>query len=195
MDNNRAVLSLTVFIHVKAWLKEKYGFPEYMHFVAWLQDNNFHELYNVFEAKGVLTSERINATVYRQLSESIIAYFGKGSPEIFKETAAYVTFADINSFLRTLIKVGTPTFIARQWPKAWAFYFSDGILKITKFKDKHVELELIDAEGYGLTACLAIQGWGEKSLELSGAKKAKVAHPECKFSGGSKCIFIATWEY
>lgn len=194
MSITEATLSPTIFEHTKSWLKEKYGLVLYMRYIVWLKENNFEGLCNIFEAQKELDPGQFNSQVYQQLSKTIIEYFGKGDPEVFKEAAGYVAAADLNSFLKLIIKVNFPLFIVRRWPKAWRFYFNRGEIQILNIKDKMVEIAKVGGDAYGLTACLAIQGWAKKSLELSGVEKVKITHEECKFENYSRCVFKLWWE-
>mgnify|MGYP006305373267 CR=1 FL=1 len=94
---------------------------------------------------------------------------------------------------RVFYRIGSPDFIITQAARVWRQYYNSGRLSLERIGPKRVDLLILEFETPAVEHCLSIQGWLEKTLELSGGRDIKVHHSECRTRGHADCRYQAEW--
>ena len=130
------------------------------------------------------------AALASEFAQAMVATLGEGDPQIMRVAGAFVAMRDLSTFMRLMMKVGTPSFIASRLPKAWDTYFDAGRLELLARSSQHVVLSAHDAEPLGLVGTQAAIGWMAAAIECSGGavrsafqeRRGRVEHFELHWS-------------
>ena len=132
----------------------------------------------------------IEAKYYIEWVDVAIEVYGEDS---IKKVSDFIAVENLSTFLKFLMKIGSPSYIASNFPKAHRLYFNQSEINIMKLNKKNLALELVNGEVYGKGMCIGLQSWVSKALEYSGAKKLQSSHSECKHKGQERCVFVFHW--
>jgi hypothetical protein len=72
-------------------------------------------------------------------------------------------------------------------------HYDSGELLVESKQGKEVLLRITDFDRPHRAHCLSVQGWCERSVELSGGRGVVVDELACRASGDQLCEFRATW--
>jgi hypothetical protein len=95
---------------------------------------------------------------------------------------------------RLFYKVGTVRWILSRGPRLWGVHYDAGQLAVRYLGAHEVELEIVDFPTPDRAHCLAVIGWAERSIELSGGEKVETREVACKATGDLRCRFRLRWE-
>ncbi len=123
--------------------------------------------------RALIQTTRVDAVSFRAFGEAIISRWGVEGPKGFRSAAAYVAESDLNGYMKVLMKLGTPGFVLRRFPRVWGHYFDTGTLSV-ETEGNGAEVEIVGAQAYGAAALEGAAGWMRKGLELSGASGSTV---------------------
>jgi hypothetical protein len=129
-----------------------------------------------FDARSIVSTSRVPAAAFRALGEAMIQCFGLEGPGGFYIACGSVAVSDLSSYMKVLMKLGTPSFVAQRFPRAWSHYFSDGKLEMGVCASESAEFSVTGAEVYGEPAILGTVGWVRAALIYAGAKRVSVQH-------------------
>lgn len=147
---------------------------------------------------SVLESGAVMATWYPlsmfiELNIAIDKAFGKGDLGLIKALGRHGADANLTTIYRLFFKVGTVKWIMARAARLWGMHYDSGRLIVKQFPGKEVEMEIVDYVAPHRVHCLAVQGWAERSIELSGAKDVVVDEIACRANGDEQCRWRVTW--
>lgn len=123
--------------------------------------------------RALIQTTRVSASAFRALGDAIIDRWGLEGPGGYRSAAAYVAESDLSGYMKVLMKLGTPGFVLRRFPRVWRHYFDTGQLSV-ETEGAGAEVEIVGAQAYGAAALEGAAGWMTKGLELSGASGSSV---------------------
>lgn len=117
----------------------------------------------------------------------------KGDLSQMKKFGSDVARYDLSSIYKMLLKLGTPSFVAKRVGNVYSTYVRGGSMASEDVESKRARVVL--AEGaLPLYFCAhGIPGWFTAALELSGAKEVDVRETECVHRGARRCVWQAHW--
>jgi hypothetical protein len=150
------------------------------------------------ELTSVLANGAVMATWYPlsmfiELNVAIDKAFGKGDLGLIKSLGRHGADANLTTIYRLFFKVGTVKWIMARAARLWGMHYDSGRLLVKQFPGKEVEMEIIDYAAPHRVHCLAVQGWAERSIELSGAKEVALDELGCRANGDEQCHWRVTW--
>jgi hypothetical protein len=128
----------------------------------------------VFDARSIVSTSRVPAFAFRALGEAMVQCFGLEGQSGFYTACGAVAVSDLSTSMKVLMLLGTPSFVAQRFPRAWSHYFSDGKLEMGACTSDGAEFTLTGAEIYGEPALLGTVGWVRAALVYAGAKRVTV---------------------
>jgi hypothetical protein len=137
---------------------------------------------------------KVPASMLHKFYAHFLTLWGEGQGDYYSTVMRHVAKYSLSSSMQFFIKIGKPSFIARNAGMVWKHFFSTGSLICTGSTDHSVELSATGGEEYGPALCYGIIGFGTTALELSGARNIRVNHDECIHKKKSSCIFRVAWE-
>ena len=132
--------------------------------------------------------------MFVELNVAIDRLFGAGDSELIRQLGRYSADANLTTIYRLFYKVGTVRWILARGPRLWGVHYDAGSLAVRYLGSYEVELEIVDFPSPHRAHCLAVMGWTERSIELSGGIKVKTQEVSCRADGGQRCRFRVRWE-
>jgi hypothetical protein len=132
--------------------------------------------------------------LFVELNLAIDKIFGAGDQALIPMLGRYSADANLTTIYRLFYKVGTVRWILARGPRLWGVHYDAGSLAIRYLGAYEVELEIVDFPTPHRVHCLAVMGWAERSIELSGGIKVKTQEIACRASDGTRCRFRLRWE-
>ena len=132
--------------------------------------------------------------LFVELNVAIDRVYGKGDATLIRELGRYSADANLTTIYRLFYKVGTVRWILARGPRLWGVHYDAGSLAVRYLSAYEVELELVDFPTPHRAHCLAVMGWAERSIELSGGIKVQTQDVSCRANGGDRCRFRLRWE-
>jgi hypothetical protein len=128
-----------------------------------------------------------------EINEAIDKTFGKGDLGLIKSLGRYGADANLTTIYRLFFKVGTVKWVMARAARLWGMHYDSGQLIVQQSPGREVELRIQDFATPHRVHCLAVQGWAERSVELSGATDVALDEVACRASGDETCRFRITW--
>ncbi len=99
----------------------------------------------------------------------------------------------LTTLYRVFFKVADPGFIIRKASQVFSNYYDTGTMEMVSLENKVAVLRLTGFDQPGTVFCERLQGWMERTLEMSGAKTIVMSHPKCLARGDAFCEFQGRW--
>ncbi|MDQ3035612.1 MAG: hypothetical protein M3Y87_24615 [Myxococcota bacterium] len=175
------------------WVRELYGEPG----VRRLKDALDPESRRALEGR-ILPHEWVPFDLFVAVSTELDRLYGQGDLELCRELGRYSARANLPTLYRIFYSLGSPAFIIRRAARVWDVHYSSGRLDAhTATEDDGVEsarLRIIGFQTPHRTHCLAVVGWCEQSVQLSGGKLVGPAfESQCRTRGDAVCEIVARW--
>jgi hypothetical protein len=129
-----------------------------------------------------------------ELNVTLDRLFGKGDLGMIKELGRYGADANLKTIYRLFYKVGTVHWILGRAVRLWSAHYDSGFLEVATRGPKAAVLRVRGFATPHQAHCLAVHGWAERSIELSGGKKTKMDETKCRIKGDEFCQYDAVWE-
>ena len=131
--------------------------------------------------------------MFVELNQKIDAVFGKGDLALVKELGRYGADANLTTIYRLFYKVGTVQWILSRASRLWGMHYDAGRMIVRAPGGREVELEIMDYDTPHAVHCLSVEGWIERSVELSGGKDVVLDELDCRARGGARCRMRVRW--
>ena len=131
--------------------------------------------------------------MFVELNQKIDELFGKGDLALVKELGRYGADANLTTIYRLFYKVGTVQWILSRASRLWGMHYDAGRMIVRAPGGREVELEIMDYDTPHRTHCLSVEGWIERSVELSGGKDVALDELDCRARGGARCRMRVRW--
>ena len=78
--------------------------------------------------------------------------------------------------------------------RLWSAHYDSGYCEVSTRGTKAAVLRVRGFETPHPAHCLSVAGWAERSIELSGGKRAIVEESKCRTRGDDLCQLDLNWE-
>ena len=129
-----------------------------------------------------------------ELNVLIDRLFGRGDLGLVRELGRHGADANLTTIYRLFYKVGTTHWILGRAVRLWSAHYDSGYLEIMTRGSRSVTLRIRGFATPDPVHCLAVLGWGERSIELSGGKRVQAEETRCRNRGDELCQIEASWE-
>jgi hypothetical protein len=120
--------------------------------------------------------------------------FGKGDLGLIKELGRFGADANLKTIYRLFYKVGTVHWILGRAVRLWSAHYDSGFMEVATRGAKAAVLRIRGFATPHTAHCLSVQGWCERSIELSGGKKPVLKETKCRTRGDELCQLDAVWD-
>jgi hypothetical protein len=151
------------------------------------------ELRGVIE-KGIEKARWYPFEQFIELNVVIDRLFGKGDLGLIRELGRYGADANLTTIYRLFFKVGTPHWILGRAVRLWSAHYDSGYLEVLTRGPRAAVLRIRGFATPDVVHCLAVGGWCQRSVELSGGKSVQLTEPLCRTRGDELCQMEVTWE-
>jgi len=128
------------------------------------------------------------------LNLTIDRVFGNGDLGLIREISRYGADANLTTIYRLFYKVGTTHWILGRAVRLWSAHYDSGYLEVLTRGPKTAVLRIRGFATPHRVHCMAVQGWAERSIELSGGERVVMEEPMCRTRGDEWCQLEAKWE-
>lgn len=109
------------------------------------------------------------------------------------EMGRYSAEYGLKTIYRIFFKVADPHFIIRKASQVFSNYYDCGAMENVATDPNAAHLRLTGFDQPSSDFCDRVQGWMERTLELSGAKMVSMSHPKCMARGDACCDYQGRW--
>jgi hypothetical protein len=128
-----------------------------------------------------------------ELNEVIDRVFGTGDLALVRQLARHGADANLTTIYRLFYKVGTAQWILGRAVRLWGAHYDGGSLQVLTRGPRTAVLRIRDFPTPHPVHCMAVLGWCERSIELSGGKDIHITEPSCRTRGDELCQIEASW--
>jgi hypothetical protein len=145
----------------------------------------------VFESE-ILPFAWFSFDVLAAIDSAIVSGPMKGDVTLMKAFGQEVARYDLSTLYKVLLKLGTPSFIAKRVGVIYNTYVRGGGLTAPEVESTRARIVLSGA--LPMYFCShGVPGWFTCALELSGGKRVAVQQSECVHRGAEHCAWTANW--
>lgn len=120
--------------------------------------------------------------------------FGTGDLTLARTLGRYGADANLTTIYRLFYKVGTTHWILGRAVRLWSAHYDSGALEVLTRGPRTAVLRIRDFATPHPVHCLAVMGWAERAVELSGGKNVHIEEPSCRTRGDAICQLEAKWD-
>ena len=148
--------------------------------------------------RAVLEKGPVMATWYPfesfvELNLAIDELFGKGDMALIRSLGRHGADANLTTIYKLFYKVGTVKWLLARAARLWGMHYDAGRLLLVQAPGKEVEMIIKDFPTPHRAHCMSIEGWAERSVELSGGHDVVTETLGCRASGAEGCRFRVIW--
>jgi hypothetical protein len=144
--------------------------------------------------QGAVRARWYPLPLFLELNRLIDRIFGAGDDVLTRELARYSADANLTTIYRLFYKVGTVRWVLSRAPRLWGLHYDAGSLAVRYLGPREVEIEVVEFPTPDRVHCLAVMGWTERSIELSGAANVVTQEVQCRTRGDLRCRFRLRWD-
>jgi hypothetical protein len=129
-----------------------------------------------------------------ELNLALDRLFGTGDMGLIRPLGRYGADANLKTIYRLFYKVGTVHWILGRAVRLWSAHYDSGFLEVATRGPKAAVLRIRGFATPHVAHCLAVQGWTERSIELSGGKQTRLTEVKCRTRDDDFCQMDAYWD-
>jgi hypothetical protein len=118
---------------------------------------------------------------------------GQGDLKIVREIGRYAASANLPTVYRIFYRLGSPEFIINRAAALWQVHYDSGEAKAIEIRPGLAHFEVLRFVTPHPAHCRSVEGFMERSLELTGARGVRVTETACAARGDALCRFQAEW--
>lgn len=119
--------------------------------------------------------------------------FGKGDLALAKVLGKHASEANLPSLYKLFYLVGSPEYIIRKAATLWSVHHTTGRCELISHEKAYVEYRVHDFAQPHRALCKSLEGFIERSLELSGVTQIRIHEQQCAADGAPFCAFFGRW--
>ncbi|HSN97570.1 MAG TPA: hypothetical protein VLS89_04695, partial [Candidatus Nanopelagicales bacterium] len=136
--------------------------------------------------------------LWNDLTERYVHVFGGGDGQSYRPVAEHIAEADLHTFFKVLLKLGSPATVLRRAASLWERYFDVGTMDSTELGEGHFQVRLTAPRGGGrgpgqLTCAVGVVAWQDRVLRGAGGRGVRSTHVSCRFRGSPFCEYDVRW--
>lgn len=128
-----------------------------------------------------------------ELNTVIDRVFGHGDLELVRVLGRYGADASLTTIYRLFYKVGSVHWILGRAIRLWSAHYDSGYMEVMTRGPRAAVARVRGFATPDRVHCLAVEGWAERSIELSGGKRARVTEMKCRTRGDDCCQYDCSW--
>jgi hypothetical protein len=131
---------------------------------------------------------------YIALSEALDVRYGKGDLALCRTLGHYAARVNLPTLYRVFYRLGSVDFIMAKATAVWNEHYDTGRAYTRDVGPGEVAVVIEGFETPHRAHCLAVLGWVEESVTISGAKVLSGDERACRTRGGSECEMRVRYE-
>ena len=118
---------------------------------------------------------------------------GNGDLALVKQLGKYAAEANLPTLYKLFYVVGSPEYIVRKAATLWSVHHTTGRSELITHQQNYVEYQLHDFAQPHRVLCKSLEGFIERSLELTGVTQISIREKQCAAAGAPYCSFHGRW--
>jgi hypothetical protein len=145
--------------------------------------------------QGVVRAAWYPTGLFIELNQRLDELFGAGDLALVKQLGRFGADASLTTIYRLFFKVGTVQWILGRASRLWGMHYDSGRMVIRPGGgDQTLEMEIADFDEPHRAHCVAVMGWIERSVELSGGTQVEITERSCRAIGDARCRWRLRWQ-
>jgi hypothetical protein len=145
-------------------------------------------------ADGARAATWYPLALFVELNDVIDRVYGAGDGAMAKELGRHGADANMTTIYRLFYKLGTVRWVMARAARLWHLHYDAGRIEVMERGGSEIDLHLIGVPEPACTHCRAVQGWAERSIELSGGKDVRTELRACRQRGAATCCIATRWK-
>lgn len=118
---------------------------------------------------------------------------GKSDLALVKTLGKHASEANLPTLYKLFYLVGSPEYIIRKASMLWSVHHTTGRCELITHEPCYVEYQLHEFGQPHRVLCKSLEGFIERSLELTGVSQIRIEERQCAASGAPFCAFHGRW--
>jgi predicted hydrocarbon binding protein len=118
---------------------------------------------------------------------------GKRDLGLVKALGKHASDANLPSLYKLFYLVGSPEYIIRKAGALWSVHHTTGHCEVITHEPCYVEYQVHEFAQPHRVLCKSLEGFMERSLELSGVSQIRIEERQCAAAGAPYCSFYGRW--
>lgn len=110
------------------------------------------------------------------------------------ELGRYSAEAALSGIYKLFFKVADVGFIVKKASYLFPTLYDSGIMEVIDLQPNAAVMRVKDFNEPSSEFCDRLQGWMERTVELTGRQRVAIAHPKCRNRGDAYCEYHGRWE-
>ncbi len=179
----------TSFKSALSFVKQKFGEDKLALVLAGLETSD-----RALLSKTILVSDWYPFRLYGNFLTALDKTLGKGDGKLSRECGRFDAEFDLNTVYKAFYKMTSPQFIIGNAPLVWKAYFNAGRVEIDKHGTQGINFRIRDTDEYAPMVCREMEGWLERTVELSGGRQVVAKEIHCRAQGAAYCEYSIKWQ-
>lgn len=145
-------------------------------------------------AAGTKTASWYPLALFVELNDVIDQTFGEGDGALVKQLGRWSADANLTTIYRLFYRLGSVRWVMARAARLWNLHYDAGRLELEERGPQEFDLHLAQLPEPSCTHCRAVQGWAERSVELSGGAAVETQIRSCRRGGARTCCIATRWK-
>lgn len=182
-----------LFGHLETFAKRATGASSYAATIAALPPGDQEVLSGMLLAVGWYP-----VGTWNRVLEAYLRMHHRDPARGMDEFASYLGERELTGLVKFVLKMGSPEFMIGRTNFLWGRYFDHGTFGSEQIEPKHFRMWLDAPTNPELApsrynCAQGVGPWLTRGLVLAGCASGRVDHVKCRFEGGTRCEYRATW--
>jgi len=142
---------------------------------------------------GVQVASWYPFSEFIELNQAIDRLYGAGDGALIKELGRQGADFNLKTIYRLFYKVGTVRWVMARAARLWHLHYDAGRLVLREMAHDEFDLTIEEFPTPNCAHCRSVQGWVERSIELSGGNEVVTDIVRCRKEGDADCCVRARW--
>ena len=145
-------------------------------------------------AEGPRTVRWYPLALFVELNDVIDRVLGAGDGAMAKQLGRLGADANMTTIYRLFYRLGSVRWVMARAARLWHMHYDAGRIEVVERGAQDMDLHLIGVPEPACTHCRAVQGWAERSIELSGGTQVVTSIATCRRAGAQTCCISTRWK-
>lgn len=100
----------------------------------------------------------------------------------------------LSTIYKLFFKMADPAYIIKKASYLYPTYYDSGFMEVVDLEEKAATIRIAEFDEPSAEFCDRMQGWMQRTVELTGHKGVTLLHPLCRARGDSTCEYRGTWD-
>jgi predicted hydrocarbon binding protein len=100
----------------------------------------------------------------------------------------------LSTIYKLFFKMADPAYIIKKASYLYPTYYDSGSMEVVGLEDRAATIHIKGFDEPSAEFCDRMQGWMQRTVELTGHKSVTILHPQCRARGDAVCEYRGTWD-